>query len=199
MSSAQFTTATLVFPTPSHSVAPLSGTYYAFLSDGEVITITRQATPYATTLDDGRVTTISARATTANVVVSTTSAGQTIYRTLQTTVYVNPTATDAQNDPSAGADLSKGGIAGAVVGAILAILLLVGLGVFLVRRRRRMALRRHPEGKEREDVRSQVIARHEKDGLGVSELHQDAVMFEARDGARYELEQPRPELEGSRP
>ena len=162
-------------------------------------------------------TSIASAFSTSSSVLSSTSDGSVIYETREQTVFVTPTGSESSSAAGNGSGLSTGGIVGVVIGVILVLLFFAGTGFFLLRRRRRRKAAEKPEyeygqvnGAESADVYP------EKDGKGISELHQDALPHEARedgalyeleqeraeareDGALYELEGQRPEMEGSRP
>ena len=155
---------------------------------------------------------------TSSSILSSTSDGSVIYETREQTVFVTPTGSESSSSAAgSGSGLSTGGIVGVVIGVILVLLFFAGTGFFLLRRRRRRKAAEKLEyeygqvnGTESADIYP------EKDGKGISELHQDPLPHEARedgalyeleqeraeareDGALYELEGQRPEMEGSKP
>lgn len=137
--------------------------------------------------------------TTTELVVtesSSTSSGQIIYKTQ--TIYETRTS---KPSPAAGATqhsgLSSGDIASVVVAIVVALLAVAGIAFFCLRQRRRK--KRDGQPREIQDTgQTEALRRHEKDGISISELHRDPVLFEARDGALHEMA-AHIELEGDRP
>jgi hypothetical protein len=126
------------------------------------------------------------------VVSSTTLGGTVIYKTVVETHYV----TDAPGIHNG--SLSSGDIAGIAVGAVGAAILSVVLAFWLFRRRRKTKQSARAEDKHHTEPQELAAGEENVGGTGHSELHDKSMLFEARDGERFELPIPTAELEGNR-